>query len=205
MLQIPVLRRGRPYRSLDVVRVPHFGGGGPFVEVSQANAGLVRRDLLEPAQHAMRDALAAFSVRELIELCGRAARHFAQDTLPLGEEAQSPEDYVRQTTATTGLPHVMVRRSLAKVQGVLAEMEIVLAGLTRNLDMGILDRGAGEAAGHMLGFHPRGATLGAVLPSNSPGVHSLWVPAVALRTALVLKPGGAEPWTPYRVDRKSVV
>jgi len=38
-----------------------------------------------------------------------------------------------------------------------------------------------------------------VLPSNSPGVHSLWVPAVALKTALVLKPGGAEPWTPYRL------
>jgi acyl-CoA reductase-like NAD-dependent aldehyde dehydrogenase len=38
-----------------------------------------------------------------------------------------------------------------------------------------------------------------VLPSNSPGVHSLWVPTFALKTALVLKPGAAEPWTPYRV------
>jgi acyl-CoA reductase-like NAD-dependent aldehyde dehydrogenase len=41
--------------------------------------------------------------------------------------------------------------------------------------------------------------LGVVLPSNSPGVHSLWVPAVALKIPLVLKPGGAEPWTPYRI------
>jgi acyl-CoA reductase-like NAD-dependent aldehyde dehydrogenase len=38
-----------------------------------------------------------------------------------------------------------------------------------------------------------------VLPSNSPGVHALWVPTIALRIALVLKPGSAEPWTPYRV------
>ena len=36
-------------------------------------------------------------------------------------------------------------------------------------------------------------------PSNSPGVHALWVPAIALKTALVLKPGTAEPWTPYRL------
>jgi acyl-CoA reductase-like NAD-dependent aldehyde dehydrogenase len=30
-------------------------------------------------------------------------------------------------------------------------------------------------------------------------VHSLWVPSIALRTPLVLKPGSAEPWTPARV------
>ena len=38
-----------------------------------------------------------------------------------------------------------------------------------------------------------------MLPSNSPGVHSLWLPAFALKTPLVLKPGSAEPWTPYRI------
>jgi len=199
MWRIPVLRRGRPYQSLDLARVPHFSGGEAFVEVSSANAGLIRRDLQDASQQAMRDSLSAFGARELLELCGRASRHFAEDTLPLGDAAQSPEDYVRQTSATTGLPHVLVRRNLAKVQGVLAEMETVLAGLTRGLDLGILDRGSAEAGGRLLGFHPRGAALGVVLPSNSPGVHSLWVPAVALKTPLVLKPGGAEPWTPYRV------
>lgn len=199
MIHVPVLRRGRPYRSLDVARVPHFRSREPFAEVSQANAGLVRRDLLEPSQQAMRESLAAFDVRELLEICGRAARHFAEATLPLGESAQTPDDYVRQTAATTGLPHVLVRRNLAKVQGVLAEMGTVLAGLTRNLDMAVLDRGQGEAGGHALSFHPRTAALGVVLPSNSPGVHSLWAPATALKTALVLKPGSAEPWTPYRI------
>jgi acyl-CoA reductase-like NAD-dependent aldehyde dehydrogenase len=38
-----------------------------------------------------------------------------------------------------------------------------------------------------------------VLPSNSPGVHSLWAPAIAMKVALVLKPGSAEPWTPFRL------
>jgi acyl-CoA reductase-like NAD-dependent aldehyde dehydrogenase len=41
--------------------------------------------------------------------------------------------------------------------------------------------------------------MGIVLPSNSPGVHSLWTPAFALKIPLVLKPGSAEPWTPYRI------
>ena len=56
---------------------------------------------------------------------------------------------------------------------------------------------AGHAEG--LSYFPRGESLGVVLPSNSPGVHSLWAPAFALKTPLVLKPGAAEPWTPYRI------
>ena len=45
MLHLPILRQGVPYKSLDVVRVPHYQTREPFVEISQANAGLIRRDL----------------------------------------------------------------------------------------------------------------------------------------------------------------
>jgi acyl-CoA reductase-like NAD-dependent aldehyde dehydrogenase len=38
-----------------------------------------------------------------------------------------------------------------------------------------------------------------VLPSNSPGVHTLWLPVIAMQVGLVLKPGPKEPWTPYRM------
>jgi hypothetical protein len=39
MLHIPLLRHGRPYRSLDVVRGPHYRTHEPFVEISQAKVG----------------------------------------------------------------------------------------------------------------------------------------------------------------------
>lgn len=197
MLHIPLLRKGEPYRSLDVVRVVHHRTREPFVEISQANAGLIRRDLRE--QEGARAALAAFSVEELIEMSVRAAEIFARDELPIGDETQTPESYVEQVSATTGLPFVMARRNMEKIRGALAEMESVLRGLTRNLDLDILDRGHGEIEGQAVSFFPRAGSLGVVLPSNSPGVHSLWVPAVALKIPLVLKPGGAEPWTPYRI------
>jgi acyl-CoA reductase-like NAD-dependent aldehyde dehydrogenase len=48
-------------------------------------------------------------------------------------------------------------------------------------------------------FFPRSHALGVVLPNNSPGVHGLWVPSIALKMPLVLRPGSAEPWTPYRI------
>lgn len=202
MLHIPLIRKGEPYKSLDGARVAHHGTGETFVEVSQANVGLIRRDLL--SQREAREALARVPSGELLEMCGRAAEHFMKDALPLGEGTQTPEEYVRQVSATTGLPHVLVRRNMSKIRGVLAEMKSVLAGLTRNLDLGILDAGVGEAGGHALSYFPRADSLGVVLPNNSPGVHALWVPAFALKIPLVLKPGSAEPWTPYRIIQSLV-
>ncbi|MGZ5436040.1 MAG: aldehyde dehydrogenase family protein [Pyrinomonadaceae bacterium] len=197
MLQIPILRKGEPYTSLDVVRVPHHRTREPFVEISQANAGLIRRDLLD--QRSARAALTQFSTAELVEICARAADYFLNEVLPLDAMPQSPDDYVRQVSATTGLPHTLARRNMQKIRTMLAEMGRVLHGLTRNLDWEILDRGFGEFDGHALSFFPRGESLGAVLPNNSPGVHSLWIPAFALKIPLILKPGGTEPWTPFRI------
>src|SRR5215204_6568593 len=141
MLHLPVLRHGVPYRSLDVVRVPHHRTREPFVEISQANAGLIRRDLLPETQTAAREALAAIPVRRLLEMCAKAATAFERDTLPVGEANQTPGDYVQQLSATTGMPHVLVRRNMRKIAGVLTEMPTVLRGLTRGLDLSILDTG----------------------------------------------------------------
>jgi hypothetical protein len=199
MLHLPILRAGRPYRSVQSIPVPHFRTKETFLELSEANAGLVRRDLLDDRQEAMRASLDAFSTIELVELCARAADAFVNDTLPVGDEAQTPDDYVHQLSATTGLPHVLVRRNMEKIRGVLAGAGEVIDGLTRGLDLGVLDEGQGIVDGHAVGFVQQSPTLGVVLPNNSPGVHALWVPTVALRTALVLKPGSAEPWSPYRL------
>ena len=44
MLLIPLLRRSRPSRSLEVAKVTLYRTKEPVAEVSQANAGLLRRD-----------------------------------------------------------------------------------------------------------------------------------------------------------------
>ena len=197
MIHIPLLRNGRPYRSLDVQCVTHHRTREPVVEISQANVGLIRRDLLDA--DAARERLAEIPSAELLRICREAADHFMTTRLPLGDGAQSPEDYVQQVSATTGLPHVMARKNMYKIRTVMAEMPAVLRGLTRNLDLSVLDGGFTPMDGQELSFYPRGNSLGVVLPSNSPGVHSLWIPAFALKIPLVVKPGGAEPWTPYRM------
>ena len=45
MIHFPVLRWGEPYQSLEVDKVVHFDTGEPVAEVSQANPGIVQRDL----------------------------------------------------------------------------------------------------------------------------------------------------------------
>jgi acyl-CoA reductase-like NAD-dependent aldehyde dehydrogenase len=121
------------------------------------------------------------------------------DSLPLGADQQTPEDYVRQVSATTGMPFVMVRKNMQKIRNMFAEMENVLHGLTRHISWEVLDKGFGEVEGHTVSFFPCAESLGVVLPNNSPGVHSLWIPAFPLKIPLILKPGSAEPWTPYRI------
>ncbi len=197
MLHFPILRKGEPYKSVDVIRTPHHRTREMFVEISQANSGLIRRDLLD--QRSAKAALDKFTVAELMAICKKAAEEFLHGTLPLGDSMQSTEDYVQQLSATTGMPYVMVRRNMKKIYGVMAEMGNVLGGLSRKLDLSILDRGYGSVEGQAVSYFPRTDSLGVVLPNNSPGVHSLWVPSFALKIPLVLKPGSAEPWTPYRI------
>jgi acyl-CoA reductase-like NAD-dependent aldehyde dehydrogenase len=197
MLHIPLLRRGRPYKSLDVVTAPHHATGQPFVEISQANVGLISRDLL--AQDEMRAALLAIPTTRLMDMCATATGIFLRDTLRVGDQAQTPDDYVTQLSATTGMPFAMVRRNMARVASVMENLPDILRGLTRGLDVGVLDRGYGEVQGQAVSFFPRAQSLGVVLPSNSPGVHGLWVPSLALKMPLVLRPGSSEPWTPYRM------
>jgi hypothetical protein len=200
MLHIPILRWGTPYKSVDRTVVPHFRTREPFVEMSQANVGLIRRDLLR--QSAKREALAAIPAASLVEMAKRAAGHFLTDTLPIDPSSgttQTPQDYIEQVSATTGAPWSNVRRNMMKVHGVLSHVDEVLQGLTRGVDLSLLDAGVGERDGHMLSFFPRADSLGVVLPNNSPGVHALWAPATVLKMPLVLKPGSAEPWTPMRI------
>ena len=197
MLHIPLLRQGVPYRSLDVARAPHHATGQPFVEISQANVGLIRRDLLR--QDEMRAALLAVPAAHLLEMTRAASPIFLNDTLPLGDTAQSPDDYVRQLSSTTGMPHAMVRRNMQRVASVMTNVADIVRGLTRGLELSVLDTGYSTENGRPVSFFPRTRALGVVLPSNSPGVHGLWIPAIAMKMPLVLRPGGAEPWTPYRI------
>src|SRR5713101_3985735 len=198
MLSLPILRWGRPYTSLDQDTVVHFVKGEPLAQVSQANTGLIGRDMREAGR--ARQILTEIPISELIGMMKKAADLYQNGTLPMGDGDQSPEDFTRQQSASTGLPEHMCRDNMKKNHFVLSNMDQILEALTRGLDLKILTRGFGlEHRGLMVSYQTQAPVLGLVLPSNSPGVHTLWLPVIPMQVGLVLKPGPQEPWTPYRM------
>ena len=198
MLKLPVIRWGQPYDSLEVAEVNHFATGEPIAKVSQAGGGIIKRDMRQAQQ--ARDAL-------LPILLPRADR-----------DARQGGRSLRARHAADGRRHAVARRFRASAVGqhrparahvpgqhgeeffVLKNMEKILDCLTRGLDLEILSRGYGEEGrGVTVSYQAQSPVLAAVLPSNSPGVHTLWLPVIPLQMGLVLKPGPQEPWTPYRI------
>jgi acyl-CoA reductase-like NAD-dependent aldehyde dehydrogenase len=198
MIHIPVSRWGEPYKSLDVDKVVHFVTGEVLAEVSRANGGLIERDMRQARR--ARDVLREIPIAELIQRVKKAADLYMSATLPLGNGTQSPDDFARMQSATTGLPEHMCRANMKKNHFVLSGMDKILDALTRGLDLSILARGYGvEHRGVPISYQAQTPVLGLVLPSNSPGVHTLWLPVIPMQIGLVLKPGPQEPWTPYRM------
>jgi acyl-CoA reductase-like NAD-dependent aldehyde dehydrogenase len=197
MIHLPVLRWGQPYTSMDVDPVVHFATGETIAHVSRANSGLIQRDMRK-AQRA-RDVLRDIPIDDLIDRVGKAGELYMNATLPMGDGTQSPDEFARAQSASTGLPERMCRANMKKNAFVLAEMRAILTSLTRGLDFDVLSHGFGEERGVPLSYQPQSPVVGLVLPSNSPGVHTLWLPVIPLQIGLVLKPGPQEPWTPYRM------
>jgi acyl-CoA reductase-like NAD-dependent aldehyde dehydrogenase len=182
---------------MDVDDVVHFATGEPIAKVSRANGGMIQRDMRK-AQRA-REVLREIPIDDLISRVGKAGELYANAELPMGDGTQTPDDFVRAQSASTGLPERLCRGNMKKNTFVLTEMRRILTSLTRGLDLDVLSRGYGEERGVPISYQAQSPVLGLVLPSNSPGVHTLWLPIIPMQIGLVLKPGPQEPWTPYRM------
>ena len=110
--------RTKRSRSDEVV---HFVTGEPLAKVSQANGGLIQRDMRN-AQRA-RDVLREIPIDELLETRRRRpASSTRTRTLPLGDGTQTPDEFARMQSATTGLPEHMCQFNMKKNHFVLANM-----------------------------------------------------------------------------------
>jgi acyl-CoA reductase-like NAD-dependent aldehyde dehydrogenase len=182
---------------MEVDEVAHFETGEPVARIGRANGGLLQRDMRKAA--AARAALRQMPIEDLIARVGAAGEAYMNAPLPMGDGTQTPDEFVRAQSATTGLPEHMCRANMKKNAFVLAHMRDILTSLTRGLSFDILSAGHGVERDVPVSYQAQSPVLGLVLPSNSPGVHTLWMPIIPMQIGLVLKPGPQEPWTPYRM------
>src|SRR5918993_1481917 len=150
MLHLPILRWGQPYDSLEKDEVVHFSTGEPMATVSRANGGLIQRDMRK-AQRA-RDVLREIPIDDLIARAGKAGELYINATLPMGDGTQSPDEFARAQSASTGLPEKMCRANMKKNGFVLAEMRKILDSLTRGLALDVLSNGHGDERGVPISF-----------------------------------------------------
>ncbi|MBK1826796.1 aldehyde dehydrogenase family protein [Haloferula rosea] len=204
-MNIPILRLGESYESLDLVELD-LGARGTLT-THTANPGLIRRDLLKVAK--AKAALDAIPAETLADYCEQAAELFLHADLPCGDAMQSPQDYIESLSALTRLPHTLVRMNMGKVHAAMSEIRTVIGGLTRQLPLEIFDKGLtsigprasarpGESS-LTINYFPATTSLGVSLPSNAPAVNSLWIPAPVMKIPVFLKPGREDPFTPLRI------
>jgi hypothetical protein len=195
---IPAFRFGKSYASLDQTDITTTDGQEVLARVSLVNPGIIRRDLRQMQTHF--DCLQQVPIQTMLTHFAKAADLFMNAGLPVSEGVtQSPDQYIQRLSATCGLPHALIRANMAKIADVMLQMPVILKGLTRGLDMAAIEDGIGRQDGVLVSYYANTSHLGLVLPSNSPGVNSLWLPAVALRIPVILKPGREDPWTPWRI------
>ncbi len=198
MLNLPVLRWGKPYESLETDTVVHFRTGEPIAKVGQSNGGLLQRDM-RLAKRA-RDVLRDIAPDELICDDQEGRRSVSERHAPDGRRAANARR-IRPPAVGLDRParaHVQVQHAEEPLRA--HEHGPHARRLTRGLDPRILSRGYGmESRGVIVSYQAQSPVLGLVLPSNSPGVHTLWLPVIPMQIGLVLKPGPQEPWTPYRM------
>src|SRR6186997_1946698 len=153
MLKLPVLRWGQPYESLEFDQVTHFATGEPIAQVGRANGGMIQRDMRKA--QAARDALTAIDIDDLIQRVVRAGDLYMKGTLPMGDGTQSPDEFVRAQSASTGLPERLCRANMKKNAFVLSEMRAILTSLTRGLAFDVLSEGHGSERGVPISYQPQ--------------------------------------------------
>src|SRR5215467_8640304 len=124
MVHLSILRWGQPYESLEKDEVVHFSTGEPIATVSRANGGLIQRDARKAKQ--AREALREIPIADLIGRAAKAGDLYMNATLPMGDGTQSPDEFARAQSASTGLPERMCRANMKKNAFVLAEMRGIL-------------------------------------------------------------------------------
>lgn len=196
---IPILRQGRVHQSLDVQTVPKLGTDEAAAEISFACSDMIKYDLRKMGE--ARAILKAMKSADLVEITKKAGEIFLHDDLPIGVGGgkQSPEDYVLSLASTSGLPHSLIRMNMQRLGGIFGQIEDIFRGLTRGLDRDVIDKGYGEQGGAPVSYSATTNELAVILPSNSPAVNALWIPSIAMKVPVLLKPGREEPWTPWRI------
>ena len=155
----------------------HFLGGG--ARAWPANAGLLGRDIRLSQRARETVLLTEIPIDDLTAMMKRAADFYLNDSLSIGNGEQSPDDFARQQSASTGLPEHLCKANMKKNHFVLSNMDQDSDALTRGLPIcDVLTSGygvEGQRGRHGEAAGP-GARAGPCVAIQFTGVHTFGCP-----------------------------
>lgn len=204
-IKLPALCFGTNYYSADQVPITDLGSGEALATIGHVvperiGSDVIRKGLLLRG----REKLRAIPIAKRIEMAEASAEIFEQGTVECGGQQQSPEDYRGLLSRTSGLSHKLADINTSRVAAALRMTGDVISGLSRGLPYEAFDTGIAKQGGATVRIVPRIDGLGCCMPNNSPGVHVTWAAAAALGFPVLVRPGSAEPFTPYRMIKSLI-
>ncbi len=184
--QIEALGPRGPYRAHNRLTVTDVA------ETPVAELSLVPRLFVHRSLAALRQARSLETDKRIAALA-QAGGLFAEATL----SGHSPEEYQYTVSRVSGLPISMVRAATVKIataaQQAYATAQCALPGAAVNHWSDPATRG-GRAV-----WTRRGDVFAVHASGNQPGVHALWLEALALGYRVAVRPSQREPFTAHRL------
>ena len=113
MIEIPALRWGKPYESLEKQEVVHFETGEVLAKVHQANGGMLKMD--KRFSQRARDVLREIPIQKLIEICAKAGDLYLNAKLPLGDGRTLADAAAADASVATAIDRTLRRARTFKV------------------------------------------------------------------------------------------
>ncbi|WP_405577950.1 aldehyde dehydrogenase family protein [Streptomyces sp. NBC_01092] len=186
LVQLDAFGANGPYRARNRLTVPDVTGE-PLAELSivpplfvqRALAALRSADPLPPGERA-----AALE---------RAGRLFASGTVG----GMDPDTYRQLVSRCSGLPIPVVRAATGIVADAAAQAATTVLQARPQAAVGDWRDPSTRAGGAV--WTRRGNVFAVHAAGNHPGVHALWLEALALGYRIVVRPSRREPFTPHRL------
>ncbi len=195
------------------MNVSGFYGGNYYTTINQepivsfTNQSLGSICLVPPisVKTAMSDetgsiALRQLSVHEIVRILQQAGGIFASDNLSYGDTNQSPDDYCQYYAMATGNPIQIARNMLDRTYSFLSNIETYLEQDSPSNVIDTYDTNVFETQRSLsMRWLPMANNLGVVLSDSLPYLNFFWLLALAMKYAIVLRPGWNDPMTPFRL------
>jgi acyl-CoA reductase-like NAD-dependent aldehyde dehydrogenase len=185
-IQLDALGHNGSYHARNRLAVPDVAGT-PIAELS-----LVPRLFVHRSMAALRQAGSVPADRQVAALT-QAGRAFASATI----NGLSPQDYQYTVSRVCGIPISVVRVAIEKINYAAAQAYST-AQCARPVAAVNHWRDPATRTGRAV-WTRRGDVFAVHAAGNQPGVHALWLEALALGYRVAVRPSQREPFTPHRL------